>query len=289
MSREKPSVPVEPGGISARELSRDASLPIAIRQINELPENAKRRVFRSLLPPTLAAHFSISPISWRSSNGGPSVALKALEGSGVVNLSILESPGSQNQFFSIELQDNTFQGIDLNLLILADPQSVYFQTDFDAQGNATLFGTLKRNLDEERRAMEAGLSPAQVRKGLGFSKLVLDQLEVFLSTLGQEAYFLEPLTYVSALLFERRGFAYVRGHQLMDEIHAQFQPGGMLHTALDGSSPFRKAPQADSIRGRAWAIHDGILEAIDARWDGLRMVKRIGVHASVNTAPVLEY
>lgn len=289
MSREKPTVPVEPGGISARELSRDAALPIAIRQINELPENAKRRVFRSLLPPTLAMDFAISPISWRSSNGGPSIALKAEDGSGVVNLSIVEAPGSQNRFFSIELQDNAFQGIDLNLLILADPEGEYFQTDFDAQGNPTLFGTLKRNHEEERRAMEAGLSPGQVRSGLGASKLVLDQLEAFLSTLGQDAYFLEPLTYVSALLFERRGFAYVRGHQLMDEIHLQFQPGGKLHAALDGGSPFRKPEQASSIRGRAWAIHDGILASIDARWDGLRMVKRIGVQAGVNTAPGLEY
>jgi hypothetical protein len=137
--------------------------------------------------------------------------------------------------------------------------------------------------------MEAGLSPGQVRKGLGASKLVLDQLEMFLSTLGQEAYFLEPLTYVSALLFERRGFAYVRGHQLMDEIHAQFQTGGKLHAALDSTSAFRTAAQASSIRGRAWAIHDGVLGAIDTRWDGLRMVKRIGIHAGVSTAPGLEY
>ncbi|MGD8632328.1 MAG: hypothetical protein PVF85_02080 [Anaerolineales bacterium] len=289
MSRETPKVPVEPGGISARDLSRDAALPIAIRQINDLPENAKRRIFRSLLPPILASRFRISPITWRSSNGGPSVSLHADEGTGVVNLSVSDSPGSQNQYFSIELQDNAFQGIDLNLLVLSDPMSAYFRTDFDREGNETMFGTLHRNLDEEQRAMQAGLAPGQVRKGLGASKAVLGQLEAFLSTIGQEAYFLEPLTYASALIFERRGFAYVRGHQLMDEIHREFQPGGKLDAALDGSTPFRRPELSSTVRGRAWAIHDGVLEAIDANWDGLRMVKRIGVHSRVDTAPGLEY
>jgi hypothetical protein len=113
----------------------------------------------------------------------------------------------------------------------------------------------------------------------------LEQLENFLSPLGQRMYFLEPLTYASAWLFERRGFAYVRGHQLMEEIHAQFQPGGVLHRALDGSTPFRQPDQWRTVRGRAWAIQDGILEALDARWDGLRMVKQIGRDAGVNTFP----
>jgi hypothetical protein len=106
--------------------------------------------------------------------------------------------------------------------------------------------------------------------------------------MGQRAYFLEPLTYASAWVFEKRGFAYVRGHKLMDTIHHEFQPGGALHKALDGS-PFRKTDQWNSVRGRAWAIHDGILDAIDARWDKLRMVKQVGKHAGVNTFPGAVY
>ncbi|MGD8620845.1 MAG: hypothetical protein PVH60_02750, partial [Anaerolineales bacterium] len=198
VSREKPKVPVEPGGISARELTRDASLPIAIRQINELPENAKRRVFRSVLPTTVLTRFKISPVTWRSPNGGPTVSLRAEGGSGVVNLSIATQSAVRDPYFSLELQDNVFQGIDLNLLILGDPEGEYFQTDFDQDGNATLFGTVRRNREQELKALQAGLSPGQTRIGLGASKPVLSHLETFLSTLGQEAYFLEPLTYTSA-------------------------------------------------------------------------------------------
>jgi hypothetical protein len=107
--------------------------------------------------------------------------------------------------------------------------------------------------------------------------------------LGHRAYFLEPLTYASAWVFERRGFAYVRGHKLMDDIHREFQPGGKLYECLDDGSAFRKRDQAHTVRGRAWAIHDGILDALDLRWDKIRMVKQIGRHAGVETFPQAVY
>jgi hypothetical protein len=72
---------------------------------------------------------------------------------------------------------------------------------------------------------------------------------------------------------------------MMDTIHREFQPGGALHEALDGSTPFRQPDQWKTVRGRAWAIHDGILSAIDSNWDGLRMIKQVGRNAGVNTFP----
>ncbi len=118
---------------------------------------------------------------------------------------------------------------------------------------------------------------------------MLEHLEAFLMTWGHTAYALEPLTYVSAWVFERYGFAYSRGHKLMDDIHREFQPGGRLHAALDSSTPFRQPDQWRSVRGRGWAIHDGVLAAIGATWNDLRMVKRIGRHAGVETFPDAVY
>jgi hypothetical protein len=43
------------------------------------------------------------------------------------------------------------------------------------------------------------------------------------------------------------------------------------------------------VRGRAWAIHDGILQTLDKKWDDLKMIKQIGRHAGVNTFPDAEY
>jgi hypothetical protein len=198
-------------------------------------------------------------------------------------------PDPASEFFALELADNSLNGIELNLIVLNDPTTTRYSIDQTDAGEPTMFGTLKRNLNAEEQALQAGLAPGQVRSGLGGSQMVFAQLETFLSMLGHRAYFLEPLTYASAWVFERRGFAYVRGHKLMDDIHREFQPGGRLYECMDDRSPFRKRDQAYTVRGRAWAIHDGILDALDLHWDKIRMVKQIGRHAGVDTFPQAIY
>ncbi|MBI2333619.1 MAG: hypothetical protein HYU84_15950 [Chloroflexi bacterium] len=283
--------PVVPnlGRITLSLLEGDPSTPFTLKQINDLPENIKQRVYRNLIPPLLLTRFDIDPITWCGANKEQRVFLTADSSSEKVFISARTSPSEEDEFFVLELADNMLNGIDLNLLLLNDPASARFNTDKDEQGNPTMFGTVRRNLTEETRAKEAGLAPGQVRNSLSASKLVLDQIDTFLATIGQRAYFLEPLTYASAWVFEKRGFAYVRGHKLMATIHQEFQPGGTLHKALDGSSPFRQQPQWDNVRGRAWAIHDGILDVLETNWDKLRMVKQVGRHAGASTFPSAIY
>lgn len=283
--------PVVPnlGQITLSLLEGDPSTPFTLKQINDLPENIKRRVYRNLIPPFLLTRFDIDPITWCVVNKEQRVFLMAESGSGKVSISARASSSEEDEFFVLELADNMLNGIDLNLLLLNDPSSTRFNTDKDEKGNPTMFGTVRRNQAEETRAKEAGLAPGQVRNSLSASKLVLDQIDVFLATIGQRAYFLEPLTYASAWVFEKRGFAYVRGHKLMATIHEEFQPGGALHKALDDSFPFRQTSQWESVRGRAWAIHDGILDMLESNWDKLRMVKQVGKHAGVNTFPNAVY
>ena len=204
-------------------------------------------------------------------------------------LTARSSADPDSEFLALELADNSLNGIELNLIVLNDPAAARYSIDRTDDGQPTMFGTLKRNMSAEAEAMQAGLAPGQVRAGLGGSRLVFEQIDAFLSMLGHRAYFLEPLTYASAWVFERRGFAYVRGHKLMDDIQREFQPGGVLDKNLNDTSPFRKRDQAHTVRGRAWAIHDGILETLDQRWDRIRMVKQIGRHAGVETFPEAVY
>ena len=273
------------GSLSAEQLNQDSSLPITLRQINSLPDHAKRRIFRILLPTNLLAQYGIDPINWKGPDGGQHIRIKGEQETGSVDVSVRKSADSPDEILILELADNAYDGIELNLILINDPDSPRFRVDQDENGRPTLFGTARRNLAEEERAMKAGLAPAQARSSLRASRQVLEHLETFLAALGQRAYFLEPLTYASAWLFERRGFAYVRGHKLMDDIHEQFQPGGKLYQALDGSTPFRQQDQWRTVRGRAWAIQDGILEMLETHWDGLRMVKQIGRDAGVDTFP----
>jgi hypothetical protein len=100
--------------------------------------------------------------------------------------------------------------------------------------------------------------------------------------MGHEYYLMEPLAYHNAILFERVGCNYVQGLRKLQWMHLGFQPGGILHQDLDGSTPFRHADAWRTVRGRSWAIHDGIL---GEPWHGVRMYKRIGKMYGVNTFP----
>jgi hypothetical protein len=286
---EHKSKPTDPGGISLSQLIGDASLPVTIRALNSLPENPKLRLYRALIPVEVLAEFDINPRTWRNPDKLQQVRLDAKAGSDKVQISAWYGEDSRNEFFYLELADNQYNGIDLNFLVANNPTGERYRTDFDDEGKETLFGTVRRNLAEEEKAMHAGLAPGQIRAGLRSSRVVFNHIESFLTMMAHHAISLEPLSYVSAWIFEKRGFAYSRGHQLMDMIHREFQAGGQLHAAMDGSTPFRQPGQWNTVRGRAWAIHDGILKAIDRKWDNLKMIKQIGRHAGVDTFPGAEY
>ena len=279
----------DPGQLSIRQLLEDNRVPISIRTVINLPEPARDRLLRILLPPYLLSRFQINPSSWKGPDGDAHVSVFLRPEAGLLRLEVRHAASASDPFYSVELQDNALNGVDLNLIVLSDPHTPRFETDKDEAGKPTQFGTLRRNLPQEEKARAAGLTPGQVRAGLSASRDVLQHLETFLAMMTHYSFFLEPLTYASAWVFERRGFAYVRGHKLMDDIHREFQDGGRLRAALDGSTPFRHSEQWRTVRGRAWAVHDGVLAEIGQTWDGLRMVKQIGQHASVNTFPDAQY
>lgn len=272
-----------PNVVSSLRLMREPELPVSIHVLNQFSEGAKQRIYRTLLPPDLLVAFQIDPITWRGPDGNRHITIVAPPDKGLVKIVARHSADARDPFAYLELVDTSFNSINVVLLVLNDPQAPRFDTDRDDQGRPTLFGTVHRNRVAEEAAMEAGLAPAQVRQGLRASGSALVHLEAFLSLLGHGIYYGEPLTYAAAILFEQRGFAYVSGRRIMETIDREFRPGGALHAALDGSSPFRQPQQWRSVRGRAWAIHDGVLDAIELKWDGIRMSKRLGRSAGVNT------
>src|SRR6266511_6320828 len=98
-------------------------------------------------------------------------------------------------------------------------------------------------------------------------------------------YFVEPLYYHNAVIFERYGFAYQMGKRKMEGINSGFQEGGELHQGLDDSNPFRSSQAANSIRLRSWAIHDEIL---GGPFTNVTMYKRVGKCANISTTPGCE-
>jgi len=254
----------------------------SIHQINQLLENTKVGIYRQLLPKAILEKFSIDPDSLCDASGNKVVTFTCPAESRLVEIDVRPEAGFRDPLLYLELTDTRLNQIEVLLFIVNDPSSERFDTDRDWRGERTMFGTLRRNIPEELRAMRAGLAPGQVRRGLRSSRTLMPLFEGFVRRLGHEYYLMEPLAYHNAILFERLGFNYVQGLRKMEWIHSAFQPGGGLHQSLDGSTPFRQPDAWRTARGRSWAIHDGIL---GEAWRGIRMYKRVDRRAGVDTFP----
>ena len=75
-------------------LARSPNIPITLRQINGLPDNAKKRTYRALLPPTLLGRFGINPVTWQGPDGDGHVLLTAKAETGVVSIAVRRRAGS---------------------------------------------------------------------------------------------------------------------------------------------------------------------------------------------------
>ena len=249
--------------------------------INLLPEHEKREIYRRVVPAPLLERFNLSPYL-SDIQGRSLIKLKAKPGSTSVEMSLYHEHGFRDPVFYGHLTDTMNGQIHILLYILNDPTSPRFDVDIMPDGQPTQFGTSQRNLEAERNALDFGLTPGQIRSGLSIFSAATDAFENFVTSLGHDMYFAEPLYYHNAIIFERYGFKYQTGKKLMERIQAEFtRESGDTVDKLDGLSAFRQADARQSIRLRSWAIHDGIL---GEPFTNVTMYKRIGQSAGINTA-----
>jgi hypothetical protein len=253
----------------------------SIAAINNLPEEEKRSVYMRLVPQDVLRQFDLGE-DLRGPKGEELYVIKGEAGSPSVELALYHRPDFPDPIIYGHLCDTKNGQLHVLLYVMSDPNSPRFNVDITPDGQATKFGVEARNLEAEWNAMQAGLAPGQVRKGLRRLEQARDGFEAFVRELGHDRYFIEPLYYHNAILFERYGFNYQSGRQLMERIHAGFLPGGELRSKLDGSSPFRMPQAADSLRLRSWAIHDGIL---GEPYTKVTMYRVVGKKTSENSAP----
>jgi hypothetical protein len=258
--------------------------PSTIGGINLLPEAEKRALYTRHIPAELLKKFNIPPLM--SKAGQALLHFNFDSGTSDVELSLYHKAGFPDPILYAHLTDTMNGQIHILLYILNDPESPRFDVDKMPDGSPTKFGTLQRNIEADKNAMEAGLAPGQIRRGLRMLGQAIETFEKFATELGQDMFFIEPLYYHNAALFERHGFAYQMGKQLMDTIHAGFQPGGDINGRLNASNPFRQPEAVQSIRKRSWAIHDGIL---GEPFTNVTMYKRVGKQAGLNSAPNCEW
>lgn len=253
--------------------------PTSIREINDLPEAKKRAIYQTLLPHWLYANYGMDP-SNLTINSQEVVNFRFPSGSRAVEITIRREPQDVDPLLYLNMADTFNHQLLVLLVVVNDLESPRFNIDIDEHGNPTHLGTTGRNLAAEEAAMRAGLAPGQIRRGLRSFKQAVPLFEEFVKSLGHDLFLIEPLAYHNAIIFERYGFSYLRGLQEMIRINEHFQPGAELYRNLSEDRIFRKPDAWKSIRGRSWAIHDGIL---GHPFTGFQMYKRIGIHAGINT------
>ncbi|HEX2618676.1 MAG TPA: hypothetical protein VHL11_00980, partial [Phototrophicaceae bacterium] len=245
--------------------------PVSIRGINDLPDTEKQAIYATLLPEWLFQSHEIDPQTM-TRHGLPAVTFRCPAGSRAVEIIARRNPADLDPILYLNMADTFNHKLLVLLTVVNDLDAPRFNTDVDEHGNRTHFGTTSRNLYAERAAMSAGLAPGQVRAGMRVFKLSVPIFETFVKNMGHELFLIEPLAYHNAIIFERYGFNYIQGRGEMQRIHAGFQPNGELYNRLTDQNPFRQPDAWQTVRGRSWAIHDGIL---GHPFTGFQMYKRI--------------
>lgn len=254
----------------------------SLRAVNRLSDAEKELVYSCLLPERLFEVLGITGRSLYNSAGERLITIIAPDGLPQVRIEARSRPDGGVMVFFLELSDTQFHQMELSFCIIRDPNAESFAVDVDETGRNNWFASQGRNIPEELRAMRAGLFPNQTHHGLRLFGHFFQLLERFTDSLGIQMIVGEPLTYDNAIRYEKYGFDYLRGKQLMLKIDHEFQPGGRYFERLDGSSPFRMPGQEHTVSGRSWAIHDGIM---DTPWDEVHIYRMIGTHAGINTFP----
>ena len=261
---------------AASQLLDRAGHPLnSLREINRLERAEKEGIYRRLIPGPLLKKFDLD-----GRNG--QIRFICPQGLGLLRIEVRLHPLDEDCLFFVEVADTPFGQIELSFCLINDPAAPRFDIDRDQAGRDNSFGTLRRNIGAELAAMNAGLSPNQVRRGLQLFKPFFSQFELFVGALGCGMIVAEPLSYGNAIRYEGYGFDYTTGKQQMLWIDREFRRGGVLFNRLDGSTPFRQPGMEQTVRGRSWAIHDGIL---GTPWDGVKIYKIPGIDSGINTFP----
>lgn len=254
-------------------------MPSTISGINRLPRPEKRAIYSKIITPELLELFHISS-NFQDEEGRDLLEINGPTGSTNAEMALYHYYNAPDPVFYGHVTDTLNRQIHILLYSLNDPTGQRFNVDRMPDGRKTNFGTQHRNLKAEKAALEAGLAPGQIYPGPHLFTASMNQFERFVTGLGHDIYFAEPLYYHVAVIFERHGFTYQSGRQLMKNIEKGFSHNGDLIPLLDGSTPFRRPAAANNVRLRSWAIHDGIL---GHPYTDITMYKYVGKQAGIST------
>jgi len=262
-------------------------MTFSIAKLNRLPKEERNSIYLRLVPEAIFEMFQIDRQTLTNRFGERVVTGIFPPDENFACIEVKNRKEDNDCIFSCQVSLEAFmQSLYLDFVSINNPFSERFNVDVDEFGRETLLGAQSRNIPEEVRAMETGLAPGMVRHGLHLVKEFVKSLEAFTAHMGLKTITMGAFFYHNAILWERHGFTYFKGGKTMERIHREFQPGGLLYEKLDDSTPFRRKGMEKTVRGRSWAIYDGIfVEAFNEEWESPKMYKMLERDLKVNTFP----
>jgi len=127
-----------------------------IYRINRLPDEAKRKIYATLIPPQIFTKFQIDPETLCNQAGESVFTCHYRPRTSSMWIELRHQAGFADPLFLLEMRDTPFGDIEILFLNMNNPDAERFQIDRDAFGNNTVFATVARNLPEEMRALRAG-------------------------------------------------------------------------------------------------------------------------------------
>ena len=143
--------------------------PSSLSGINRLSAPEKRATYTQVIPSEMRDRFGLAP-DFIDDQGHDLIQLECPSGSSTVEMSLYHRYGFPDPIFYGHLTDTLNGQVHILLYIINDPDSLRFNIDVLLDGTPTRFGAVHRNLVEEQAAMEAGLAPGQIRRGLRLLK-----------------------------------------------------------------------------------------------------------------------
>ncbi len=270
-----PTLPREDRALEARRIAFRPSerRPTSIRGLLDLSADRLTPYANLLLPDRLLEHYGLRPPGQWDEHGDGVFRCFRVPEEPALRIEVWPDPAGRDPALELELTDTYYGHLEASWIVINDIHGPRFDVDRDPSGRPIPLASTVRNLREEIRALSAGLAPNQVRPGLRMLRHLIRRIEELAKRLGVGILYVAPLAYHNAIKYEQYGFTYASGQEELEWIHREFQPGGVLRQRMDGSRPFRMPWMSDTIRGRSWAIHDGVL---GRRWMAPQMYKFVG-------------
>src|SRR5687768_17948416 len=154
--------------------------PSTLGGINKLNEDEKRAIYARYISKELIQKFDLPNLM----EDRELLQFHFEPGSSNVEMRLYHRAGFADPILYAHLTDTLNGQIHVLLYILNDPDSPRFDVDRMPDGSTTKFGTLKRNIEAEKAALQAGLAPGQVQRGSRLFRPAMAAFEEFIVSLG---------------------------------------------------------------------------------------------------------